>query len=178
MKIAILSKGRNNYSTQRLLKTARKHGHKPIVLDYTQCYMEIEERRPNVHYAGKAVKGIDAVIPRVAARYTAYGSAVVRQFETMKVFTTASSIAIVRSRDKLRSMQLLAREEIDIPKTAFANQARDISDLIEQVGGAPLIVKLVESTHGKGVVIAETSKAAKSVIEAFYSINAPILVQE
>ena len=178
MKIAILSKGSKNFSTQRLVKAARKRGHKPTVLDYTQCYMEIEERKPNVHYAGKAIIGIDAVIPRIAARYTAYGAAVVRQFETMGVLTTAKSIAIVRSRDKLRSLQLLAREEIDIPKTAFASHPRDISDLIEQVGGTPLIVKLVESTHGKGVVIAETPKAARSVIQAFYSIGAPILVQE
>lgn len=178
MKIAVLSKGPQNYSTQRLVKAARKRGHKPIILDYTQCYMEIEERRPNVHFGGKAITGIDAVIPRIAARFTSYGTAVVRQFETMKVFTTAKSIAIVRSRDKLRSLQLLAREGIDIPKTAFASQPRDIADLIDQVGGAPLIVKLVESTHGKGVVIAETPKAARSVIQAFYSINASILVQE
>ncbi|MBI4100939.1 30S ribosomal protein S6--L-glutamate ligase [Candidatus Microgenomates bacterium] len=178
MKIAILSKGISNYSTVRLAKAARKRGHKPMVLDYTQCYMEIEEHKPNVHYAGKAMKGLDAIIPRVAARYTSYGSAVVRQFEMTKVFTTASSIAIVRSRDKLRTLQLLAREGIAIPKTAFASQARDAEDLIEQVGGAPLIVKLVESTHGQGVVIAETSKAARSVIQAFYSIGAAILVQE
>lgn len=178
MKIAILSKGRKNYSTERLFKAAKKRGHTPVILDYTQCYMEIEERQPNVHYGGRLVTGLDAIVPRISSNYTVYGSAVVRQFETMGVYTPAKSIAIVRSRDKLRSLQLLAREGIDIPKTAFANHPRDITDLIEQVGGAPLIVKLVESTHGMGVVIAETPKAAKSVIQAFYSISAPILVQE
>ncbi len=178
MKIAILSKGAKNYSTERLFKAAKKRGHKPIVLDYTQCYMEIEESKPEVHYNGQIIKGIDAIVPRIAATYTSYGSAVVRQFEMTGTFTPAKSIAIVRSRDKLRSMQLLARDGIAIPKTAVASQPRDIDDLIEQVGGAPLIVKLVKSTHGKGVVIAETRKAAKSVIQAFYSIDAAILVQE
>lgn len=178
MKIAILSKGAKNYSTEKLVKAAKKQGHKPIVLDYTQCYMEIEESKPEVHYNGQIIKGIDAIVPRIAATYTSYGSAVVRQFEMTGTFTPAKSIAIVRSRDKLRSMQLLARDGIAIPKTTVASQPRDIDDLIEQVGGAPLIVKLVKSTHGKGVVIAETRKAAKSVIQAFYSIDAPILVQE
>lgn len=178
MKIAILSRGRANYSTQRLAAVAKKAGHSPVILDYSQCYMEIEENKPEVHYNGRVIKGIDAVIPRVGYSYTAYGSAIVRQFEMRQVFTTTKSIALSRSRDKLRSMQLLAREGVPIPKTAFATQAKDIDDLIEMVGGTPVIVKLVESTHGEGVVIAETKKAARSVIQAFYSINAPILIQE
>jgi len=177
MRIAILSKGRKNYSTERLKAAAEERGHEALVLDYTQCYMEIEQSKPQVHYNGQVVKGVQAVIPRIAAPYTTYGSAVVRQFEMAHVFTTAKSIAIVRSRDKLRSLQLLSREGIDTPKTAFASQPRDVNDLIDQVGGPPLIVKLVKSTHGAGVVIAETTKAARSVIQAFYSIQTPILVQ-
>ncbi|MEX0932158.1 MAG: 30S ribosomal protein S6--L-glutamate ligase [Candidatus Saccharimonadales bacterium] len=178
MKIAILSRGPANYSTQRLLEAAENKGHEAIVLDYADCYMEIEQNKPHIHYEGEKISGIDAIVPRIAHSYTAYGSAVVRQFEMMGVYSAARSIAIVRSRDKLRSMQLLAREGVPIPKTAFASQTRDIDNLIKQVGGAPLIVKLVESTHGQGVVLAETNKAAKSVIQAFYSINANILVQE
>lgn len=178
MKIAILSRGLANYSTQRIVKAAKKSGHSPVVLDYAKCYMEMEANKPEIHYNGRVVKGVEAVIPRVGYSYTAYGSAVVRQFEMRQVFTTTKSIALSRSRDKLRSLQLMARENIPIPKTAFASQPRDIDDLIEMVGGTPLIVKLVESTHGEGVVIAETKKAARSVIQAFYSISAPILVQE
>lgn len=178
MKIAILSKGSGNYSTKRLVEAARAEGHEALVLDYTKCYMEIEQSRPNVHYEGQVIRNIDAVVPRIAYSYTGYGAAVVRQFEMMNVFTTAKSIAIVRSRDKLRSLQLLARSDINIPKTAFASQTRDINDLIELVGGPPLIVKLIESTHGQGVVLAETRKAAKSVIQSFYSIGQSILIQE
>lgn len=140
--------------------------------------MEIEQNKPEVHYNGRAVKGVDAIIPRIAFRHTGYASAVVRQFEMMNVYSTAKSIAVMRSRDKLRSLQLLARADIAIPKTVFASQPQDIDDVLEQVGGAPVIVKLVESTHGQGVVLAETKKAAKSVIQAFYSINEAILVQE
>lgn len=184
MKIAILSKGpsdlhkRRLYTTRRLVETAEKRGHQPILLDYTRCYMEIAERKPDVHYIGERVPKIDAVIPRIAAGYTGYGAAVVRQFEMRGTFTTARSIAIVRSRDKLRTLQLLARDGVPIPKTAVASRPDDIEDLIQQVGGPPLIVKLAKSTHGQGVVIAETRKAARSVIQAFYSINTPILVQE
>jgi ribosomal protein S6--L-glutamate ligase len=178
MRIAVLSKGPQNYSTKRLIQAARKRKHEVTRLDYLKCYMEIEQNKPDVHYNGKRVERMDIVIPRIAARYTTYGSAVVRQFEMRGTFTTAKSIAIVRSRDKVRSLQLLAREGLPIPKTAVAYQARDINDLISQVGGPPIIVKLVKSTHGQGVVIAETRNAAKSVIQAFYSINASILVQE
>jgi ribosomal protein S6--L-glutamate ligase len=178
MKIAILSLKENKKTTGRLVKAIRKRGHRPVVINYKKAYMEIEQDKPNVHYLGKEIKGVDAIIPRIGASNTAYGSAVVRQFEMKRVFTTAKSIAIVRSRDKLRSLQLLAREGVPIPKTAFASHVENIKDLISQVGGPPVIVKLTRSTHGKGVVIAETSKAARSVIQAFYSIGAPILVQE
>lgn len=178
MKIGILSKGPANYSTQRLVEAARDKGHDPIVLDYTKCYMEIEYNKPEVHYKGSHIKGLKAIIPRIGYSYTTYGAAVVRQFEMMGVYTTAKSIAIVRSRDKLRSLQLLSRMDVDIPKTAFASQAKDIDDLIELVGGAPLIAKLIESTHGQGVVLAQTKREAKSIVQAFYSINQPILLQE
>lgn len=184
MKIAILSKGsadpakRALYSTKRLVETAKKRKHETLLLDYSRVYMEIVERKPDVHYNGERVGKLDVVIPRIAAGYTGYGAAVVRQFEMRGTFTTARSIAIVRSRDKVRSLQLLARDGIPIPKTAVASQPDDIDDLMQQVGGPPLIIKLVKSTQGKGVVIAETKKAAKSVLQAFYSIGAPILVQE
>lgn len=184
MKIAILSKGspdpkkRSLYSTLRLVEAAKQRKHEVTLLDYTRCYMEIVERKPDVHYNGERVGKIDAVIPRIAAAYTSYGAAVVRQFEMRGTFTTAKSIAIVRSRDKVRSFQLLARDGVPIPKTAVASRADDVEDLMQQVGGPPLIIKLVKGTQGQGVVIAETKKAAKSVIQAFYSINAPILVQE
>ncbi len=178
MNIAILSKGAKNYSTRRLVDAAKKNGHNPIVLNYLQCYMEIQQNKPEVHYRGNPVEKIDAVIPRIGHSYTSYGAAVVRQFEMMNTFATAKSIAIVRSRDKLRSLQLLARSDIDIPKTAFASQVNDINDLIDLVGGAPLIVKLIESALGQGVVLAQTKREAKSIVQAFYSIDQSILVQE
>jgi len=178
MRMAVLSRSRANYSTDVLLNAIENAGHEPVLLDYAKCYMGIEQNRPEVHYKGDPVGPLDAIIPRIGHSYTGYGSAVVRQFEMRDTYTTAKSIAIVRSRDKLRSLQLLATSDIDIPKTAFASQTTDIDDLIELVGGSPLIVKLVESTHGQGVVLAETKKAAKSVIQAFYSIGQSILVQE
>lgn len=178
MKIGILSKGSANYTTKRLKEAARERGHDVRVLDYVQCHMQIEENKPEVYYKGKPLTDIDVIIPRISARFTSYGAAVVRQFEMQGVYTPQRSIAIVRTRDKLRSMQLLAREGIEIPKTMFAMHASSTDALIEQTGGAPLIVKLARSTHGKGVVIAETRKAAKSVIQAFYAIGASFLVQE
>jgi ribosomal protein S6--L-glutamate ligase len=184
MQIAILSKGSSNpkkrklYTARRLAEAAQERGHTPKLLSHTRCYMGMKQGIPNVHYRGRELPRIDAVIPRLGPSDINYGSAIVRQFEMRDVYSLTRSIALVRSRDKLRSLQLLSRAEIDIPKTAIANQATDINDLVELVGGPPLIVKLVESTHGKGVVIAETKKAAKSVIQAFYSINQPILVQE
>lgn len=184
MNIAILSKGPSNfkkrrlYTASRLAEAAQERGHTPRLLSHARCYMGMEQGIPNVHYRGKELPKIDAVIPRLGPSDISYGSAVVRQFEMRDVYSLTRSIALVRSRDKLRSLQLLSRAGIDIPKTAIANRTTDINDLVELVGGTPLIVKLVESTHGQGVVLAETKKAAKSVIQAFYSINQPILVQE
>lgn len=178
MKIAILSAGRDNYSTRRLVEAATAQGHTPVVVDYTKAYMAIESRNPSVHWEGRSVDEVEAVIPRIAARYTNYGAAVLRQFEMMHAYTATSSLALVRSRDKLRSMQLLARAGVGIPKTVFASQTSDAAELLELVGGAPVVVKLLESTQGKGVVLAETKKAAKSVIEAFNSINANFILQE
>lgn len=184
MNIAILSKGPTNYkkrklyTARRLAEVAEERGHTPWLLDYTRCYMGMEQGVPNIHFQGKDLPRIDAVIPRISPDDTSYGSAVVRQFEMQGVYSATKSIALVRSRDKLRSLQLLSRAGIDIPKTAFANRTTDISELVELVGGTPLIVKLIESTHGQGVVLAETKKAAKSVIQAFYSINQAILIQE
>lgn len=178
MKIAVLAVGSANYTTKRLVEVARERGHTARVINHAKCYMGMEQSRPNVHYRGKPLSDIDAIIPRVGFSYTGYAAAVVRQFEMRDVYSATRSIALVRSRDKLRSLQLLSRAGIDIPKTAFANRTDDINDLVELVGGTPLIVKLVESTHGQGVVLAETKKAAKSVIQAFYSINQPILIQE
>ncbi len=178
MKIAILSKGRNNYSTARLADAARKAGHTPLIVDYTKAYMGIESMAPTVHIEGHAIDDVQAVIPRIAATYTAYGTAVVRQFEMMRAYASVSSLSLVRSRDKLRSMQLLARAGVGIPKTVFAYASSDAQELIDLVGGAPVVVKLLESTQGKGVVLAETKKAAKSVVEAFNSINASFIIQE
>lgn len=178
MKIAILSKGPGNYSTKRLKEEAKKRGHKVKVISYTKCYVKIEKSNPVVRYEGTDLSGFDAIIPRIAQRYTRYGTAIVRQFEMQGIYTTASSIAIQRSRDKLRSMQLLARSGVGIPKTLFASETASFDDLIEQSGGAPLIIKVARGTHGNGVVLAETNKAAKAVMQAFYVENVNFLVQE
>lgn len=181
MKIAILSKGSGNYSTKRLVEEAKKRGHEARVINYTKCYAKIAKSEPVVSYEGEDLKGFDAVIPRIAASYTRYGTAVVRQFEMQGVFTTSSSIAIVRSRDKLRTMQLLARADVGIPKTVFSRGIVDAEDLIEGVGGTPVIIKLARGTHGRGVVLAETRKAAKSVLQGFYLMDddgTNILLQE
>jgi ribosomal protein S6--L-glutamate ligase len=178
MKIAILSKGPGNYTTKRLKEEARKRGHKVKVISYTKCYVKIEKSNPVVRYEGADLTGFDAIIPRIAQRYTRYGTAIVRQFEMQGIYTTASSIAIQRSRDKLRTMQLLARSGVGIPKTLIASETSSFDDLIEQVGGAPLIIKVARGTHGNGVVLAETSKAAKAVMQAFYVENVNFLIQE
>lgn len=178
MKIVILSRKYTLYSTSRLIEEIKIKGHEVMVLDHLKCYMLIEKAKPTIHYNGQDIIGVDAIIPRIGASVTAYGSSVVRQFEMMNVFSANESQAINRSRDKLRSLQLLSRAGIGIPKTAFAQHPKDIDDLIEQVGGAPIIIKLLEGTQGIGVVMAETKKAAKSVIEAFYGLKANILVQE
>jgi ribosomal protein S6--L-glutamate ligase len=178
MKIAILSRNSRLYSTRRLVEAARKRGHTAIVVDTLRCYMNMAMARPSIHYKGQELAGIDAVIPRIGASITFYGCAVVRQFEMMGVYSVNESVAISRSRDKLRSMQLLARRNIGMPVTGFAHSPDDIPDLIDMVGGAPLVVKLLEGTQGVGVVLAETRKAAESVIEAFLGIDVDIMVQE
>ncbi|HSW85345.1 MAG TPA: RimK family alpha-L-glutamate ligase [Candidatus Saccharimonadales bacterium] len=178
MNIAILSKGPGNYSTKRLKEEALKHGHKVRVINYTKCYVTLERSKPVIHYKGREIRDVDAIIPRIASSLTRYGSAIVRQFEMQNVFTTTSSIAIVRSRDKLRSMQLLAKGGIGIPKTVFARETADFEGVLEQVGGAPVIIKVARGTQGNGVVLAETRKAALAVMQAFYVEGVSFLVQE
>ncbi|QDU95149.1 30S ribosomal protein S6--L-glutamate ligase [Lignipirellula cremea] len=178
MKIAILSRNSKLYSTQRLKEACVQRGHEARVIDYLRCYMDITSHNPKLIYQGEPLDGYHAVIPRVGASHTFYGTAVVRQFEMMSVFPTNESTAISRSRDKLRSLQLLSRDGIGLPVTGFANSTKDIDGLINLVGGAPLVIKLLEGTQGIGVILAETQKAAQAVIEAFRGLNANILVQE
>ena len=178
MKIAILSRDAALYSTNRLKEAAEERGHEVKVIDYLRCYLNITSRRPTVQFQGRELEGFDAVIPRIGASHTFYGTAVVRQFELMGTVSANESQAITRSRDKLRSIQLLSRAGIGLPVTAFAHSTKDIDGLLETVGGAPVIVKLLEGTQGVGVVLAETKKAAESVIAAFRQLDANILVQE
>jgi ribosomal protein S6--L-glutamate ligase len=178
MKIAILSRNAKLYSTRRLIEAAEERGHEVHVLDVLRCYMNITSLKPEVHYKGEILTGYDAVIPRIGASVTFYGTAVLRQFEMMSVYPLNESVAISRSRDKLRALQLLSRKGIGLPVTGFAHRPDDVDDLIKMVGGAPLVIKLLEGTQGIGVVLAETEKAAESVIEAFLGMNANILVQE
>lgn len=178
MKIAILSRNAKLYSTRRLVEAGLQRGHEVIVLDTLHCYMNINSREPSIHYDGTELPDFDAVIPRIGASITFYGTAVLRQFEMMGVYPLNESVAISRSRDKLRSMQLMARKGIGMPVTGFAHSPDDIPDLIQMVGGAPLVIKLLEGTQGIGVVLAETRKAAESVIEAFMGLKANIMVQE
>jgi ribosomal protein S6--L-glutamate ligase len=178
MKILILSRNPNLYSTRMLLEGGEKRGHEVRVVDYLRCYMNITSHKPTIFVDGEELKGVDAVIPRIGASHTFYGNAVVRQFEMMGVFTLNDSVAIARSRDKLRSLQLLARKGIGLPVTGFAHTTDATGELIKMCGGAPLVIKLLEGTQGVGVVLAETQKAAESVIEAFKGLNANILVQE
>lgn len=178
MKLAILSRSKNIYSTQRLIEAAEKRGHEVLVLDHMKCVLGIEQNRPHIYYGGTEITGVNGVVPRIGASVTFYGAAVVRQFEMMKIFTAVESQALVRSRDKLRSLQILARAGLGMPKTAFASEPKDIDNLINVVGGAPCVVKLLEGTQGIGVILAENHKAAKSVIEAFLKLDAAMLVQE
>jgi len=178
MKIAILSQDASLYSTRRLKEAASEKGHEVWVINYLRCYMNITSHKPTVVYQEKPLEEYDAVIPRIGASRTFYGTAVVRQFELMGVFSANESQAISRSRDKLRCLQILAREGIGLPVTGFAHATQDIDGLIETVGGAPVVIKLLEGTQGIGVVLAETHQAAKSVIEAFRGLDANILVQE
>lgn len=178
MKIAILSRNKRLYSTRRLQAAAEQRGHEVQVVDALKCYMDITSDRPAVYYHGEKLEGFDAIIPRIGASITHYGTAVLRQFEMMGVYPINESVAISRSRDKLRSLQLLSRKGVGLPVTGFAHSIDDTSDLIKLVGGAPLVVKLTEGTQGKGVVLAETRKAAESVIDAFHELDANFLVQE
>jgi ribosomal protein S6--L-glutamate ligase len=178
MKIAILSRDRNLYSTRRLVEAAEQRGHTVRVIDVLRCYMNIAPRSPEIHYRGTKLERFDAVIPRIGASVTYYGAAVVRQFEMMGVYCVNESVAITRARDKLRSLQLLARRGIGLPVTGFAHSPDDTSDMIKLVGGAPMVIKLIEGTQGKGVVLAETDQAAGSVIDAFRNLDAYFLVQE
>lgn len=177
MRIAILSRRPSLYSTTRLKEAGKNRGHEMFVVDYLRCYMDITSRRPQVIYQGEPLK-VDAVIPRVGASNTFYGTAVVRQFEMMGVFVANESQAISRSRDKLRSLQLLARDGVGLPVTGCAHSTKDIDGVISLAGGTPLVVKLIEGTQGVGVILAETKKAAQAVIEAFRGLDANILVQE
>jgi ribosomal protein S6--L-glutamate ligase len=178
VKIAILSRKKSLYSTRRLVEAAQQQGHEVHVIDTLRCYMNITSHKPEIHYRGENLTGFDAVIPRIGASITFYGTAVVRQFEMMGVFSLNESVAISRSRDKLRSLQLLSRKGVGLPVSGFAHSPDDIEDLIKMVGGAPVVIKLLEGTQGIGVVLAETQKAAESVIEAFMGLKANILVQE
>jgi ribosomal protein S6--L-glutamate ligase len=178
MKIAILSRNPKLYSTQRLAEAGDQRGHEMHIINHLRCYMNVTSNRPQIHCRGEPLEGFDAVIPRIGASVTFYGTAVVRQFEMMNVFSLNESVAISRSRDTLRSLQLLARKGIGLPVTGFAHSPDDTEDLIKMVGGAPLVIKLLEGTQGKGVVLADTPKSAASLIEAFRKLEAHFLVQE
>ncbi|MBS1682030.1 MAG: 30S ribosomal protein S6--L-glutamate ligase [Bacteroidetes bacterium] len=178
MNIAILSRDPKLYSTRRLKEAGEKRGHNVEIIDHMKCVLLIEKQNPMVWYNGRKLDYFDAVIPRIGASVTFYGAAVVRQFEMMKVFTAIESQALIRSRDKLRSMQILSRAGLGMPKTVFMDYTKDTEGIIEAVGGAPVVIKLLEGTQGLGVVLAENKKAAQSVIEAFHGVKARIIVQE
>jgi ribosomal protein S6--L-glutamate ligase len=178
MKIGILSRQRKLYSTHRLVEAAEQRGHQVRVIDPLRCYMNITAHNPTIHFKGEPLTGFDAIIPRIGASITFYGLAVVRQFEMMGVYCLNESVAIARSRDKLRSMQLLSRKGIGLPVTGFAHSPDDKTDLVQLIGEPPFVIKLLEGTQGMGVVLAETKKASESVIDAFRNLNAYFLVQE
>lgn len=178
MNIAILSANPKLYSTKRLIQAGKKRGHNMIVVNHTKCDIIIERKNPHIYYMGKKLEGIDAVIPRIGASVTFYGTAVVRQFEMMKIFTTVDSQALLRSRDKLRSLQILSKVGLNLPKTVFSNHSKDVEHIISNVGGTPLVIKLLEGTQGIGVVLAETQKAAESVLEAFRGLRARVIAQQ
>lgn len=178
MRIVILSRNPKLYSTQRLVEVAEKRKHEVFIVDPLKCNIEMEKKSPKIFYRGEYLENIDAVIPRIGASVTFYGTAVIRQFEMMKVFTTCSSQALIRSRDKLYSLQILSRAGVGLPKTVFTNYTRDVEHIIDSVGGAPLVLKLLEGTQGLGVVLAETRNAATSVLEAFNGLGARVIAQE
>lgn len=178
MHIVVLSRNSKLYSTSRIVDAIEEAGHEATVLDHLKCDLVSEKDNPSIYYRGTKIAGVDAVIPRIGASVTFYGSAVVRQFEMMKIFTAVESQALVRSRDKLRSLQILARAGVGMPKTVFTNYSSEVNKVIASVGGPPLIVKLLEGTQGVGVVLAPTQKAAESIIQAFHSMKARVIVQE
>lgn len=178
MKIVVLSRNPQLYSTQRLVEAGQQREHEMLVVDHSKCDLVIEKKKPIVLFKGQKLEDVDAVIPRIGASVTFYGTAVVRQFEMMKVFTAIESQALVRSRDKLRSLQILSRAGLGLPKTVFTNYSRNVKDIIKSVGGTPLVIKVLEGTQGLGVVLAETDNAAESVIEAFNGLKARVIVQE
>lgn len=178
MKIAILSRNANLYSTNRLLEAAKARGHDVEVIDFLKCYMNITSSNPALHFQGETLGLFDALIPRIGSKRTFYGTAIVRQFETMGTYSINPSIAITRSRDKLRAHQLLSMKGVDMPITGFAHAPSDVMDLIKIVGGPPFVIKLLEGTQGVGVVLAETKKAAESVIQTLMGLNANIIIQE
>lgn len=180
MKLAILSNGNANYSTKRLVEEAESRGHEVKVIKYKNCYLSLDDKHPDIFYKGKKLKGFDAILPRISNNMTRYGCAIVRQFEMQGVWTASSSIAITRARDKLRAAQILTKAGVDTPKTLVSRNTADIDDLLEQIG-LPVIIKLASGTHGNGVILAETKKAAKSALQAFYLYNEDgtnILIQE
>lgn len=178
MKIAILSANPNLYSTKRLIEAGEKKGHEMVVINHTKCDLVIEKKKPGIIYKGEEITNVDAVIPRIGASVTFYGTAVVRQFEMMKVFSATESQALVRSRDKLRSLQILSRAGLGLPKTVFSNYSKEVSGIIDKVGGAPLVIKLLEGTQGLGVVLADNRNSAESILEAFNGLQARVIVQE
>jgi ribosomal protein S6--L-glutamate ligase len=178
MKIAILSRNAHLYSTRRLVEAAKLMGHEAHVIDHLACNIEIEQKGPSIYYKDHYLEGFDAVIPRIGASVTFYGTAVVRQFEMMKVFTAVNSRGIVHSRDKLRCLQVLSKEGIGLPKTVFTNYSRNVEHVIESANGVPVVLKLLEGTQGLGVVLAENKNAAQSVLEAFNGLKARVIVQE
>lgn len=178
MKIGILSRNPELYSTRRLVEAAEQRGHESVVLDHMKCDIVMDESGPYIFYDGQRITDVQAVIPRIGASVTFYGTAVVRQFEMMNVFCAVSSIAITRSRDKLRSLQVLSRAGIGMPKTAFTNFSKNENKVLKHIGQAPVVIKLLEGTQGLGVVLAETNKAAKSVVEAFESLKTRVILQE
>ncbi len=178
MKIFILSRNSNLYSTSRIVEAGRNRGHMIRVIDYMRCFMNITAKKPTVYYGGESLQKADTIIPRIGASNTFYGTAVVRQFETMDCFSVNPSISISNSRDKLRSMQILAEAGINMPVTGFASHTKDIEGVIESLGSTPLVMKLLQGTQGQGIVLAETKKAAESVMSAFRQLDADIMVQE
>lgn len=178
MRLLILSNGPGNYSTKRLKEEAQLRGHEVRVVNYAKCYVTLEQNNPVVRYEGEEIHNVDAIIPRIASSLTKYGTSIVRQFEMQGIFSTTSSLAINRTRDKLRATQIMARAGVGIPKTVFARETAEVQDLIDQAGGSPLIIKVARGTHGNGVVLAETNKAAQAVMQAFYVEGVNFLVQE